>query len=247
MTAAIFRQVQDLLAARSVRGCRERKHPHYLKGVLHCALCGRRLSVQHSKGHYVYFYCLGQKADPAGTCREPYVPADRLETQIMALYDRIHLPATWLAMLKKEMATEAASRQQRDVSQRQLLTRQLATAEQQRRRPLDAYYNSAIDVATLKTEQDRISRDITAATTDLTDLDTGQEECQQILTLAGQIATHCATAYRKADEPARRLFNTAVFDTINIQNGQIATAQPTRHPSTNFSRAPGSNTKTWWR
>ncbi len=95
-----YRRVRELLAARSVRGCRERKHPHYLKGVLHCAVCGRRLSVQHSKGRYVYFYCLGQKNDPAGTCREPYVQADTIEDQIVAHYKRIQLPQTWMQRLQ---------------------------------------------------------------------------------------------------------------------------------------------------
>jgi len=33
-----FRRVQELLAARSVRGTRERKHPHYLKGPLYCGV-----------------------------------------------------------------------------------------------------------------------------------------------------------------------------------------------------------------
>ena len=46
----VFRRVQELLAARAARGTRERKHPHYLKGLLHCGVCGRRLSIQHSKG-----------------------------------------------------------------------------------------------------------------------------------------------------------------------------------------------------
>jgi len=40
----LFQRVQDRLAARSARGIRERKHHHYLKGVLHCAVCGRRYS-----------------------------------------------------------------------------------------------------------------------------------------------------------------------------------------------------------
>jgi site-specific DNA recombinase len=77
-----FRRVQELLAARAARGTRERKHPHYLKGLLHCGVCGRRLSIQHSKGRYTYLFCLGQKNDPAGTCRERYVAAEDLEAQV---------------------------------------------------------------------------------------------------------------------------------------------------------------------
>ena len=86
---ATFHRVQDLLAARAVRGTRERKHNHYLKGLLCCGVCGRGLSVQVSKGRYEYFYCLGQKnANPTG-CREPYVPAGDLEAQVEALYRQV--------------------------------------------------------------------------------------------------------------------------------------------------------------
>ncbi len=49
---ATFDKVQELLAARAMRGTRERRHHHYLKGLLVCGVCGRRLSIQYSKGTY---------------------------------------------------------------------------------------------------------------------------------------------------------------------------------------------------
>ncbi len=52
---ATFDRVQDLLAARAMRGARERKHNHYLKGIFFCGVCGRALSLQRSKGRYEYF------------------------------------------------------------------------------------------------------------------------------------------------------------------------------------------------
>jgi hypothetical protein len=59
VTAEIFRRVQDLLAARSARGTRERKHHHYLKGLLYCAVCTRRYSFLVATGKsgrpYPYF------------------------------------------------------------------------------------------------------------------------------------------------------------------------------------------------
>ncbi|MDA8039375.1 MAG: recombinase family protein [Actinomycetota bacterium] len=143
----VFRRVQELLAARAARGTRERKHPHYLKGLLHCGVCGRRLSIQHSKGRYVYFFCLGQKNDPAGTCREAYLAADDLESQVEDLYRRIQLPESWAERLREEMAAEIEERQTADAAQRELFTDRLAKAENERRKLLDAYYGGAIDVA----------------------------------------------------------------------------------------------------
>ena len=175
-----FRRVQELLAARAARGTRERKHPHHLKGLLHCGVCGRRLSIQHSKGRYTYFFCLGQKNDPSGTCRERYVAA-----------------------------------------QRELLTRRLARAEAKRRKLLDAYYAGAIDVTTLKAEQARIGADIGAAKDRLGDLDANLTEWQEILELAGDLATRCGDTYRKASDRARKQFNAAVFERLDVKDGRL--------------------------
>ncbi len=43
---------------------------------------------RHSKGRCTYFFCLGQKNDPAGTCRERYIAASDLEAQIEDLTSR---------------------------------------------------------------------------------------------------------------------------------------------------------------
>lgn len=104
-----------------------------------CGVYGRRGAVQ-SKGHYCYFFCLGQKNDPDGTGPEPYVPADRLDTEIEAVYQRIQLAPAWLDQLREDIDAEVTERQHRDTGQREFLTRQLARAETQRRKLLDAYY-----------------------------------------------------------------------------------------------------------
>jgi site-specific DNA recombinase len=91
--ADTFHRVQDLLAARAVRGTRDRRHHHELKGVLWCGVCGRRLSLTLAKGRYLYFYCLGQKNQARTGCHEAYIPADLLETAVERLYEQVQLPA----------------------------------------------------------------------------------------------------------------------------------------------------------
>ncbi len=78
-------------------------------------MCGRRLSIQHSKGRYTYFFCLGQKNDPAGTCRERYIAADDLEAQVEQL-DAYYSGAIDVPTLKTEQArigTDLAAAQDR--------------------------------------------------------------------------------------------------------------------------------------
>ncbi len=220
-----FRRVQELLAARAARGTRERKHPHYLKGLLHCAVCGRRLSIQHSKGRYTCCFCLGQKNDSSGTCRERYVAAEDLEAQVEDLCQRIELPVSWAERLREEMAAEVVERQWADAAQRELLTRRLAKAEAKRRKLLDAYYAGAIDVTTLKTEQASIGADIQAAKDRLGDLDANLGEWQEILELAATLATRCADAYAKATDRTRKQFNTAVFERLDVKDGRLCHEQ----------------------
>lgn len=61
VSSALFEKVQQVLRERNVAGTRERVHDHYLKGLLYCGECGRRLSLTFAKGKYLYFYCLGRR------------------------------------------------------------------------------------------------------------------------------------------------------------------------------------------
>jgi len=181
-----------------------------------------RLSIQHSKGRYTYFFCLGQKNDPDGTCRERYVAAHQLEAQVEELYQQIQLPASWAERLREEMQAEIIDRQAADAAQRELLSRRLAKAETRRRKLLDAYYAGAIDVTTLKAEQANIGADIHAVQNRLGDLDANLDEWQEILELAATLATRCGDAYRNASYRTRKMFNSAVFERLEVEDGQLS-------------------------
>ena len=68
----MFDRVQQTLRARE----------HYLKGLLHCGECGRRLSLTLAKGRYMYFYCLGQRGSSMTGCRQPYILAGDAEALV---------------------------------------------------------------------------------------------------------------------------------------------------------------------
>ena len=219
--AATFRQVQDLLAVRAVRGTRERKHPHYLKATLHCGVCGRRLSVQHSKGRYLYFFCLGQKNDAASTCRERYVAADRLEAEVAALYAKLQLPGAFIDRIRAGLDADILAHQHRNTAEREYQSRRLAKIDGQRRKLLDAYYAAAIDVATLKTEQERLGRDARQVQDRLDTLDANLDQWREIIDLALRFAADCATGYAKGDDHTKRRFNQAAFQRIDVTDGHV--------------------------
>jgi site-specific DNA recombinase len=220
--ADTFQRVQQLLAARAVRGTRDRRHHHELKGVLWCGVCGRRLSLTLAKGHYLYFYCLGQKNQARTDCREAYVPADLLETAVERLYEQVQLPPDWLAGLRAALDAEITSRQDRTIRERQLATRRRGKLEGERRKLLDAYYAGAIDLAVLRTEQQRIGGELRTAEQRLAAVDATLEQWREVLETAMRFAGDCAQTYRRVSRRTRRLFNQAVFDRIEVCDRKLA-------------------------
>lgn len=114
-----FFRVQELFTTRSGRWAHTMRHQHHLKGFLTCAVCGRGLSLQRSKGRYLYFHCLSQKdrRRPTG-CRESYIAAEMLERQVEDLYDRVQLPPEWADRLRFSMEAEITARQDRNAGER---------------------------------------------------------------------------------------------------------------------------------
>ncbi len=224
-----FHRVQQLLAARAVRGTRERRHTHELKGVLWCGVCGRRLSLTLAKQRYLYYYyyyyyyyCLGQKNQARTGCREAYVPADLLETAVEQLYQRVQLPAGWLDKLRTALDAEITSRQGRNARERQLLTRRMATLEAERRKLLEAFYADAIDVAVLRAEQERIGGELRTTEQRLAAVDATIEQWREVVETAMRFAADCGQAYRRANHKTRRLFNAAVLDRIEVRDRKLA-------------------------
>ena len=207
-----------MFAARTGHEARESRHRHFLKGHLVCGVCGRRLSLQKSKGRYLYYFCLGQKdrRKPTG-CRERYVAAADLERQVEELYAKIQLSPGMAQDLHAAVEAELVEQQDHNASDRDLQTKRLTV--------LEAYYAGAIDVAMLREEQDRIGRETRQAEELLKSADAGLAEWQSVLDLAMLLATNCANAYRLADHRIKRQFNEAVFEEIVVRDGHVAEAR----------------------
>ncbi len=205
-----------------MRGTRERRHRHYLKGLLVCGVCGRRLSLQFSKGTYTYFYCLGQKDRRNGTgCQERYVAADQLEAEVEDLYGRIEVPTDWAEGLREAVAAEVATRHEDATAERELLGTQHERLESERYKLMEAYYANAIDVTMLRREQDRVGAELRSIESRQGVLDGSLDDWKDVMDLALRFSTRCATAYRRGSDRTRRLLNAAVFDEVHVRDGHV--------------------------
>ena len=83
----------------------------------------------------------------------------------------------------------------------------------------------AVDVVTLRNEQERINREARSLQERLASVDTSLAEWQEVLDIAIRFASDCAGAYRRADDRTRTLFNAAVFEQLLVRDGRVGEAR----------------------
>jgi site-specific DNA recombinase len=91
--AELFDRVQAVLVHQRGAGTRERKWDHYLKGLVWCARCGRRLIIERGKAKsgrlYFYYLCMGRNEGDG--CKLPRFPVADVEKAVAAHYATIAL------------------------------------------------------------------------------------------------------------------------------------------------------------
>jgi site-specific DNA recombinase len=237
---SLFERVQDVLRAHDRVGVRHRRHDHYLKGLLFCGECGRRLSLTLAKGTYLYFYCLGQRGQIRTGCRQPYILAGDAEALVEDVYRRVQLPSSWVEQLTAELEAEIAERQAESMERRTAFTKKLAKIADERQKLLRAFYGNAIPIELLKSEQDRLSEDERAAKQELDVAQADLGGWEDVLRTAIELAGNCYAAYMKARLPVRRRFNQAVLEAVYVKDRKVARAEFSEVFAPLFSR-PGSN------
>jgi site-specific DNA recombinase len=240
VSQSIFDRVQDVLRSHDRVGVRHRRHDHYLKGLLFCGECGRRVSLTLAKGRYLYFYCLGQRGQVRTGCQQPYMLAGHAEALVEDVYRRVQLPASWVEQLNAEMEAEVAERRAESMERRAALTKKLAKIADERQKLLRAFYGSAIPIELLKSEQDRLTREERAAEQELDVAAADLDAWEEVLLTAIRLAGNCHAAYLKARPSVRRHFNQAVLEAVYVKDRKVARAEFSEVFAPLFSR-PGSN------
>lgn len=222
-------RVQDVLKAHNIAGEKDRKHPHYLKGSIWCGHCGRRMVYSRNQGKlggwYEYFFCMGKK-DRSNRCPRPYVKLAAIEAGVVDFYTQLQISPERAEQIRTVVREELAST--RDVAKQDIMNavRSKQRVEYERKKLLEAHYAGAIPLDMMKSEMDRLTRELNqaeqteaAAKLSLTDLDTQ-------LKRALDIATHCARLYEAAKPAVRRMMNQGFFRRLYVsEDGSIEDAE----------------------
>jgi site-specific DNA recombinase len=223
-----FDRVQAVLDAHNRAASREWKHHHYLKGSLRCARCGNRLTFVRAKGNggrYDYFACIGRIKRTG--CTLPYLDTERVETYVAQEYARLALTDDqdeWHQHLHtvRDLAQQAVGRVLdvclEEARQQRRKARQL---EAERKRLLHAFYEDAIPLQLLRTEQDRITAELNTAAKIADASDHSLAEARAALAGALDLLESCVTVYEDAHQSARRQINQALFACFHVDEAQI--------------------------
>jgi site-specific DNA recombinase len=160
--------VDAILTARNLNKDKSKTRPHHLKGVLHCARCGRRLGItvptkQRTGKSYPYFYCLGRQKDK-NSCPQGYVPVEEIERAVADYWHAVQLPADRIQALKTTIEADFVGRHAEGEVEVTRQRKRLARLEHERAKAKDAYYNDALTLDEFKLEQARLGHEAKAAT-----------------------------------------------------------------------------------
>ena len=144
----LFDRAQEVFSLHDRDRVRERKHPHFLRGIVTCGSCGSALSSMVARGrssYYSYFYCLGRFTGRTD-CKEPYIAQEDLEAIVERVYRGLELAEDeedcLRAALEQEMADEASF----SAESLALARKRHARAEAELDRAVSAYLAGAMDM-----------------------------------------------------------------------------------------------------
>ncbi len=223
VNAELWQAVQDVLAAQGYAGEKRRVHHHYLKGSVFCGHCGARLIVDHKTNRhgtrYEYFICSGRH-ERRTDCQQRAMPIDVVEDLVEREYRTIRLDEALAGELQRLLRTEFMAANEHLVADRARQQRRREQLQAEREKLLKAFYAGALPLDLLKSEQDRISRELAAAAGYLQDADDRLQRVLGTLDDALALAQDCYRAYCLAEPKLRRQFNQVFFSQLLVSDDE---------------------------
>jgi site-specific DNA recombinase len=132
VTAELFKRVQEVLYQQRQAGVRERKWDHFLKGLVRCARCKQRLTIERGKSKtgrfYFYYLCLGRAH---GECDLPRLPVAAVEEHVAVHWATIALTSAEADEVRSHLAAVLEADERTSKAMRDQLTRERGRLEAQ--------------------------------------------------------------------------------------------------------------------
>jgi site-specific DNA recombinase len=214
-----WQQVQDLLAAHNRAGTHQRTNQHYLRGSVYCGECGSRLMLTTARNkwgtEYPYLICSG-RARRSTNCRRQAIHVEVAVELIEDEYRTIALSPELRDTIEELVLADFDKLQEANAEERKQMEQRRAELVAQQQKLLAAHYAEAIPLELLKTEQQRITAQLTRLNDHIGVIDADYDQARSALGDILDLARDCHSAYLQADDKTRRLFNQAFFAKIYI-------------------------------
>jgi site-specific DNA recombinase len=228
ITEELFERVQQVLERMSEGHTRMRTHHHYLKGLLWCGRCQKRLIVQKARsrrgGEYYYFFCIGRQK---GTCDLPYLPVETLEEAVVRHYgEAVLLPEEVRAQIRTGVDGAVTDNYQLTASMREEYVRRLDKLDAKESYLLDLAAEEGWPKDKLKAKIDGIRRERKEIRATLDQAETQMDNGRQVFRDALTLLEEPQAMYERGDETVRSILNKAFFTKLYVDGHKIAGHQP---------------------
>jgi site-specific DNA recombinase len=225
----VFEQVQAVRTARSASREKPQRHPHYLKGSIFCGQCGSRLGITNAKNRwgtvYPYFYCIARARDHQ--CSQPAVLIADVEASVADYWACVQLSETRIAAIRQQVMAELVRRQQGNRSELDRQEKRKKDLQNQQLKLIEMRYADAIPLDQLKSEQERITRELAGAQQIIDRCSTEIDAVMKVVEEALLLCVDAHRLYLSATSDVRRQLNQAVFTRFWIIDDNVRGADLT--------------------
>lgn len=134
------------------------------------------------------------------------------------IYDNYQLPSEIRNLLESRIQEIIAEEKKKYNVELDGLKGEKAKLENKRKKLLEAHYNDAIPLDLLKSEQQKIAKELANIEHEIKMHNTTFDQITQNLKMALDIVEDCAGAYRNASDTIKKLMNQAIFEKFYISN-----------------------------
>jgi site-specific DNA recombinase len=225
----VFDQVQAVSDARAASREKPQKHPHYLKGSVYCGQCRSRLGITYAKNRrgtiYPYFYCIGRTRH--NKCQQSAVLITDVEAAVGDYWTRVSITEGRMTAVRHEVMGELMRRHRGNQADLERQEKRKKDLQNQQLKLIEMRYAEAITLEQLKSEQERIARELAGAEQLI---QTYSLRIETVLAAVEEALLLCSDAHRlylSAPPDVRRQLNQAVFERFWIIDDKVHSADLT--------------------
>lgn len=218
----VFDKVQEVLDLRSGRGVRNRKHDHYLKGLLFCERChkaGResRMIYTIARGRngdcWAYYLCRGRQQ---GVCDMPYLAVDLVEEGVLREYANLGLGEDFGSVIRKQLDQVIHDQQKITAELQASLTLKLQKLEHAEERLIDLVADGTLPSTKARTKLTQLKQERERLRAQVSEADSKLAVGIELTQLALSMLKDPQEAYRQAPDMGRRQLNQAFYERMYV-------------------------------